>query len=131
MSTRFKEEAVLTTIATAADFEALVRMRGDAAVLTFTGTMERNSLGRTVRALDVALLAGPRRVIADVSEVTLTETGVGLLALLARRVAREGLRFAVITDSREQVGRLRDTRVGPPMEIYPTVSIALGAIGTW
>lgn len=130
-TSRLKEEAVLTTIATAVEFEALVRMRGDSAVLTFTGTMDRNSLARTVRAIEVALAAAPRRVIADVTAARLTEAGVGLLALLARRVVREELRFAVIADSTEQVRRLRETRIGPPLEIYPSVPIALGAIGTW
>ncbi len=115
---------------TAADFVSSVRKRGGIAVLTLRGTMGRGNEPELNRTLHEALQRPIRWVIVDVKAAVPDRYGIGVIALIRRRVCRYGLRFAVVTACPDLTGRLSTARIRPGFPIYPSVEVAVDATGS-
>lgn len=106
-----------------------VHRDGSVAVVTFSGTLDRSSVSHAARVLEPILQERPARVVADVTDASVDADGVAVLALIGRQIAREHLRFAVVTSSPDLAHRVREFEIRPRVRVFPTLAIAITATG--
>ena len=97
------------------------------AVVEIHGRLDRRTVVGTLRAVAEAVRRGPDGVVADLSAAQVDPEGLVVLALVRRRVARGGRRFALAGAGPDLTVLLDAARVAALYRSYPSVGDALGA----